>query len=123
MFHLQLFHLQLLGVEGDSLIKHSGLTSMKDLVETINAKLSGWVSYFRVGNSNRSFSEIRDYAEMKISNSSYAKKAKEEDKHWLERGGVANTSMEFLDFIGIGNSIPLRHQKPIVKAAINQEDP
>lgn len=61
-----MFHLQLLGVEGDSLIKHSGLTSMKDLVETINVKLSGWGSYFRVGNSNRAFSEICDYAEMKI---------------------------------------------------------
>ena len=32
------------------LIKHSGSTPMKDLVEMINAKLSGWVNYFRVGN-------------------------------------------------------------------------
>jgi len=48
------------------LIKHSGSTPMKDLVETINAKLSGWANYFRVGNSSRAFSEIRDYAEMKI---------------------------------------------------------
>lgn len=39
---------------------------MKDLVEKINAKLAGWTNYFRVGNSNRAFSEIRDYVEMKI---------------------------------------------------------
>ena len=49
-----------------TLIKSSGATPMKDLVKTINAKLSGWVNYFRVGNSNRAFSEIRDYVEMKI---------------------------------------------------------
>lgn len=49
-----------------ALTKHSGSTPMKDLVEMINAKLSGWVNYFRVGNSNHAFSEIRDYTEMKI---------------------------------------------------------
>jgi group II intron reverse transcriptase/maturase len=49
-----------------NLIKTSGATPMKDLVEKINAKLAGWANYFRVGNSNRAFSEIRDYVEMKI---------------------------------------------------------
>ena len=48
------------------LIKHSGSTSMKDLLKIINARLVGWVNYFRVGNSSRAFSEIRDYVEMKI---------------------------------------------------------
>jgi RNA-directed DNA polymerase len=28
--------------------------------------LAGWVEYFRVGNSSRAFSEVRDYLEMKI---------------------------------------------------------
>ena len=49
-----------------NLIKTSGATPMKDLVEKINVKIAGWVNYFRVGNSNRAFSEIRDYVEMKI---------------------------------------------------------
>ena len=49
-----------------NLISQSGATPMKDVVEMINVKLAGWVNYFRVGNSNRAFSEIRDYVEMKI---------------------------------------------------------
>ena len=49
-----------------NLIKDSGSMPMKDLVERINAKLAGWVNYFRVGNSSRAFSEIRDYVEMKV---------------------------------------------------------
>ena len=39
---------------------------MKDLVKSINATLRGWVQYFRVGNSSRAFSEVRDYTEMKV---------------------------------------------------------
>lgn len=49
-----------------NLINQSGATPMKEVVERVNAKLTGWVNYFRVGNSNRAFSEIRDYVEMKI---------------------------------------------------------
>ena len=48
------------------LICHGGATPMKELVSQINAKLSGWVQYFRVGNSSRAFGEIRDYTEMKV---------------------------------------------------------
>jgi RNA-directed DNA polymerase len=36
------------------------------LVAQINAVLAGWVHYFRVGNSSRAFSEVREYMEMKI---------------------------------------------------------
>ena len=32
----------------------------------LNAVMVGWVNYFRVGNSSRAFSEVRDYLEMKI---------------------------------------------------------
>jgi hypothetical protein len=38
----------------------------KQIVAKINAKVAGWVTYFRVGNSNRAFSEVRDYLEMKV---------------------------------------------------------
>lgn len=48
------------------LIRRGGATPMKALTRRINAKLAGWVSYFRVGNSSRAFSEVRDYTEMKI---------------------------------------------------------
>jgi len=48
------------------LIRHGGATPAKMLVAQINAVLAGWVTYFRVGNSSRAFSEVRDYVEMKI---------------------------------------------------------
>ena len=48
------------------LIRRGGATPMKELVAQINAKIAGWVQYFRVGHSNRAFSEIREYTEMKV---------------------------------------------------------
>jgi group II intron reverse transcriptase/maturase len=47
-------------------IRRGGAMPMKDLVKSINATLRGWVQYFRVGNSSRAFSEVRDYTEMKV---------------------------------------------------------
>ena len=43
-----------------------GSTPASVLVKRINAALAGWVHYFRVGNSSRAFSEVRDYVEMKV---------------------------------------------------------
>jgi len=48
------------------IIQHSGATPMPQVVKQINASLAGWVNYFRVGNANRAFSEVRDYVEMKL---------------------------------------------------------
>ena len=48
------------------IIQRGGSTPMKALVAKINVVVAGWVQYFRVGNSSRAFSEIRDYVEMKI---------------------------------------------------------
>jgi RNA-directed DNA polymerase len=48
------------------LIRHGGATPTKMMVAQINAVLAGWVHYFRVGNSSRAFSEVREYMEMKI---------------------------------------------------------
>lgn len=48
------------------IIKHGGSTPAKELIAKINVALAGWVNYFRVGNSNRAFSEVRDYLEMKV---------------------------------------------------------
>jgi len=47
-------------------IQRGGSTPAKTLVKRINASVAGWVNYFRVGNSSRAFSEIRDYLEMKV---------------------------------------------------------
>lgn len=48
------------------IIARGGATPAVALVKRINATLSGWVNYFRVGNSSRAFSEVRDYVEMKV---------------------------------------------------------
>lgn len=48
------------------IIKHGGATPVKELIAGINAVVAGWVEYFRVGNSSRAFSEVRDYLEMKV---------------------------------------------------------
>lgn len=48
------------------IIAQSGAVPAADMVKRINATLAGWVNYFRVGNSSRAFSEVRDYVEMKV---------------------------------------------------------
>ena len=50
------------------IIRHGGATPLPKMIEQINASLAGWVTYFRVGNSSRAFSEVRDYTEMKVRN-------------------------------------------------------
>jgi RNA-directed DNA polymerase len=47
-------------------IERGGAMPAKQIIERINAKVAGWVNYFRVGNSSRAFSEVRDYMEMKV---------------------------------------------------------
>ena len=47
-------------------IRRGGDASVERIIDKINSKLGGWVNYFRVGNSSRAFSEIREYTEMKI---------------------------------------------------------
>ena len=48
------------------IIRNSGATPAKEVISKINQVLTGWVNYFRVGNSSRAFSEVRDYVEMKV---------------------------------------------------------
>ena len=48
------------------LIHRAGATPITELITRLNAAVAGWVSYFRVGNSSRAFSEVRDYLEMKV---------------------------------------------------------
>jgi group II intron reverse transcriptase/maturase len=49
-----------------NVIAHGGAAPMEKIVEKLNEKVAGWVQYFRVGNSSRAFSEVRDYLEMKV---------------------------------------------------------
>ena len=48
------------------IIRCGGSTSAKELIKRINTVVAGWAEYFRVGNSSRAFSEVRDYLEMKV---------------------------------------------------------
>lgn len=48
------------------LVANSGALTAAELVTRINGVVAGWVNYFRVGNSSRAFSEVRDYVEMKL---------------------------------------------------------
>jgi len=48
------------------IIKNGGASPANEIIAEINEAVAGWVNYFRVGNSNRAFSEVRDYLEMKV---------------------------------------------------------
>jgi hypothetical protein len=48
------------------IIKRGGAAPAKVIIAKINEVLTGWVNYFRVGNSSRAFSDVRDYLEMKV---------------------------------------------------------
>jgi RNA-directed DNA polymerase len=47
-------------------IRESGRRTVKELVEKINPILSGWVNYFRTGNSNRTFGYVKTYVESRV---------------------------------------------------------
>lgn len=47
-------------------VSRGGALTAEAIVQQINAAVAGWVTYFRVGNSSRAFSEVRDYMEMKV---------------------------------------------------------
>jgi len=47
-------------------IRSGGAKPAKEIIAEVNQILRGWVNYFRVGNSSRAFSVVRDYLEMKI---------------------------------------------------------
>ena len=48
------------------IINKGGAAPTKEIITKINEAVAGWVNYFRIGNSNRAFSEVRDYLEMKV---------------------------------------------------------
>lgn len=47
-------------------VQNGGAKPAKDIVNPVNAILTGWVNDFRVGNSSHALGEIRDDTERKI---------------------------------------------------------
>ncbi len=39
---------------------------LKEVIQAVNLVIRGWVNYFRIGNSNSTFSKVRNYIEMKV---------------------------------------------------------
>jgi RNA-directed DNA polymerase len=39
---------------------------LKEVIQAVNAVVRGWVNYFRVGNSTRTFCKVRDFIEKKV---------------------------------------------------------
>jgi hypothetical protein len=90
-----------------NLLRHGGATPAKELVQRINQALAGWVNYFRVGNSSRAFSEVRDYVEMKAEPCSRDGSGGESAAS-VGSDGVTSTSTVCSVCTGIGNSSPCR---------------
>ena len=87
------------------LIRRGGAAPAKEMVVHINAALAGWVNYFRVGNSSRAFSEVRDYTEMKVRTLLTRRKRKRKRSIGWRRWSN-DTCMACLVCTGIGNSTP-----------------
>jgi len=47
-------------------LKASWAKPMNEVISTVNAVIRGWVNYFRIGNSNRTFCKVREYIEKKV---------------------------------------------------------
>ncbi|GAN34245.1 MAG: DNA polymerase [Candidatus Brocadia sinica] len=39
---------------------------LREVIQTVNAIIRGWVNYFGIGNSNSTFNKVRNYLEMKV---------------------------------------------------------
>jgi len=39
---------------------------LREVICSVNAVIRGWVNYFRIGNSNRTFNKVRDDIEKKV---------------------------------------------------------
>lgn len=47
-------------------LKTSWAKPFNEVIDTVNAVIRGWVNYFRIGNSNRTFCKVREYIEKKV---------------------------------------------------------
>ena len=102
-------------------IRHGGATPIKGLISQINAILTGWVNYFRVGHSSHAFSEVRDYVEMKVRTLLTRRKRRRKTSI-----GWRRWSNEYLyDVLGLywdWNLQPLRGAQDFVKVSASRRD-
>ena len=83
--------------------KHRNTGVLILLIREINQILRGWVNYFRIGNSNRCFSYIRDYVEKKIR------------RFWMKQRGKKGygwkrwSSSWLYDILGLYNDYKIRY--------------
>jgi group II intron reverse transcriptase/maturase len=83
--------------------KHRSTGVLILLIREINQILRGWVNYFRIGNSNRCFSYIRDYVEKKIR------------RFWMKQRGKKGygwkrwSSSWLYDILGLYNDYKIRY--------------
>jgi RNA-directed DNA polymerase len=47
-------------------LKASWAKPLNEVIITVNAVIRGWVNYFRIGNSNRTFCNVKEYIEKKV---------------------------------------------------------
>jgi len=47
-------------------IRNNLFKNTKEIIQTVNQILAGWVNYYRVGHSSKAFSLVRDYVEQRI---------------------------------------------------------
>src|SRR5215471_12001662 len=102
-------------------IRRGGATPATKLISQINAILTGWVHYFRVGHSSRAFSEVREYLEMKVRNLLTRRKRRRKSSV-----GWRRWSNEYLyDVLGLywdWNVRPLPGARDFVKVAVSRAD-
>jgi RNA-directed DNA polymerase len=83
--------------------KHRSTGVLILLIREINQILRGWVNYFRIGNSNRCFSYIKDYVEKKIR------------RFWMKQRGKKGygwkrwSSSWLYDILGLYNDYKIRY--------------
>jgi len=57
---------QEIGKRVKSVLKANWNKPLKEVIQTVNSVIRGWVNYFRIGNSNSTFNKVRDYIERKV---------------------------------------------------------
>src|ERR1035438_7982679 len=105
------------------IVRRGGATPMPELVKRINVTVGGWVNYFRVGNSSRAFSEVRDYVEMKVRTLLTRRKRRRKSSV-----GWRRWSNEYLyDVLGLYWDWKIQPLpglgEPLVKAVVVRQDP
>ncbi len=89
------------------IVRRGGATPMPELMKRINATVGGWVNYFRVGNSSRAFSEVRDpqhCREWKVRTLHAGGSLAAKVECGMAAVRVTNISTMYWDFTGTGKS-------------------